>query len=176
MAIRINGVHHFPDGGTWVPEGREQLVGCKPNPSQWAGWGRPSRATLFVGLKVDRPDKGLPKGFKVPVDWLYGIVFRLRTSQVGFDYGSSFLRQKGHYIPPQAKAIGSEQKRRESSVQVILFPAPTENWAVFRRNVRIVATALLDQLGQISIIGEFVKNGVAVEVGSFKWVPPKRKR
>jgi len=130
-------------------------------------------------MEVGRKTAQLRKGFKIPPRWVYGIVFDVRTSQVGREYGSSFIQQKGHYIPPKAIKLGPEPKRRESSMQVVLFPAPSESWADFRRNVRVLATELLDELGQESIIGElwfFMKDGVTVEVGSFKWVPSKRKK
>jgi len=174
MAIRINGVHHFPNGGTWVPEGKPAVVGYRPNSSEWSSWGRPTKGVLFVGLEVGRATGSLRLHDKIPPRWVYGIVFDVRTSQVGKEYGSSFLQQKGHYIPKETIKLGPEPKRRESSMQVILFPAPSESWADFRKHVRVLATELLDELGQESIIGEFMKDGVIVEFGSFAWVPPKR--
>jgi hypothetical protein len=171
-----SGEHHFPNGGKWVPEGKPAVVGFRPNPSDWSSWGRPTKAILFVGLEVGRETGSLKEGDKIPPRWVYGTVFDVRTSQVGKDYGSSFIQQKGHYIPPEAEEPGPEPKRRESSMQVILFPAFSEDWETFRTHVRVLATELLDELGQKSIIGEFMKNGITVEVGSFKWVPSKRKK
>jgi uncharacterized protein YdaT len=56
-------------------------------------------------------------------------------------------------------------------MQVVLFPAPPESWKKFRKNVRDLATTILNLMGQKTIIAEFVHEGVLEEVGQFAWKP-----
>lgn len=165
----------FPDGSEWIPDGESRVVGYKPNPAEWESWGKPSRATLFVGLRVGRSTDEFDKGDRIPERLVYGIVFDVRVGQVGREYGASFIRQKGHYyIPSRSRTLGSESRWREESMQIVLFPTPTETWAKFRENVKEVAEALVNDLGQDSVISEFVKAGRTLEVGKFTWVSKKK--
>lgn len=170
-----NAARTFPDGSMWVPTGNPVIAGARPNPGVWTSWGKPTRATLFVGLTVGRATETFHKGMKIPDRLLYGLVYEVRISQVGTEYGASFVRQKGHYIPPEATRPGPEKRRREDSMQIVLYPAPTEKWATFRRNVSALTDDILDFLGQDSVIVEYVKDGRIVELGQFVWKASRRK-
>lgn len=159
----------FPDGSKFIPSGGPVVVGIHPNPAHWENWGKTEKATLFVGLSVGRPVR-YPSGFEIPEDWLYGVVFRSRTEQVGVEYGGSFVRQIGHYIPRKAKSAGSEARRRETSAQVTLFPAPAESWVKFVRNIEEVVNAVLESLEQESVIVEYTKGGIP-DIGRYVWSP-----
>jgi hypothetical protein len=56
-------------------------------------------------------------------------------------------------------------------MQVILFPAKGERWAAFRRNIKEVVDAILDDLGQKAVIVEWVRDGRIKEAGQYKWKP-----
>jgi hypothetical protein len=156
-------------GGTWVPKGPRVVIGHRPNPVEWRSWGKPSKAVLFVGLTAGRATKYFPKGRKFPPRFIYGAVFATRVDQVGTKYGSSFVRQEGHYIPRYAKKPGEEPRRREKSLQIVLYPAQQESWSLFRRHVKSLANVLARDFGQETIIAEFVKDGVVEEVGEYGW-------
>lgn len=159
----------FPDGSRWIPMGRPAVIGYRPNPIEWESWGKPSKAVLFVGLKAGRKTRLFVKGTKFLPRDMYGAVFAVRVDQVGTKYGSSFVKQQGHYIPRYAKVTGEETKRREESLQIILFPAKNERWGMFRRHVRSLVNTLARDFGQKSIIVEFVKDGVVEEGGQYNW-------
>jgi hypothetical protein len=162
----------FPDGSRWIPCDEPRVVGYTPNPADdWESWGKTTKATLFVGLKVGRATDDFHAGQRIPDRLVYGIVYDVRTEQVGEKYGGSFVRQKGHYIPPKARIAGPETRRREDSMQVILFPAKGEGWAAFRRNIKEVVGAILDDLGQKAVIVEWVRGGRILDAGQYKWRP-----
>lgn len=172
---RVVGIRHFPDGAYWIPTGRPTLTGFRPNPAEWESWGKTTKATLFVGLKTGRRTSLFhAKGIKIPERMVYSLVFGVRTDQVGVQYGSSFIRQMGHYIPPGARSPGQEHRRREPSMQIVVFPAPGESWSAFRRNIREVAEAYIEDLAQQSVIVEFVRDGRVEEIGQYRWVSARR--
>ena len=176
LAVDRDATRVFPDGSRWIPDGPPTVVGYQPNPAEWESWGKPTRATLFVGLRVGRATEEFDKGDKIPERLVYGIVFDVRVAQVGREYGASFVRQKGHYIPSRAGDLSAESRWREESMQVVLYPTPAETWAHFRRNVQGVSEALVDDLGQDSVIADFVKNGRIVEGGKYTWVSRKKRQ
>lgn len=167
------GWRSFPDGSYWIPDEIPSRVGVNPS-SKWKEWGKTTKATLLVGLRVGRRGAGYYVGFKIPNRAVFGIVYTVRVGQVGIEHGASFVQQKGHYIPPDALAAGPERKRREESVQVILYPAPSESWARFKANVEELVGAILDDLGQKSVIAEFTRSGVP-RVGIYEWVAKRRR-
>lgn len=169
------GYRTFPNGGVWVPsESTPSLVGANP-PKDWDSWGKTTKATLFVGLHVGHEGTGWPIGHRIPDRMIYGTVYDIRIGQVGTKHGASFVQQKGHYIPPEATEPGPEEAIREPSMQVVIFPAAskdfTEPWDVFKRNIKELATAFLDEMGQKSVIIEFVKDGIIEDLGQYEWTP-----
>jgi hypothetical protein len=176
LGVRPVGVYRFPDGSGWVPDEKPAVVGFRPNPGDWEGWGKTSKATIFVGLKSGRKTRFLPEiGTRLPERVVYSLAFGVRTDQVGTSYGGSFIKQKGHYIPPTAMSPGPERKRREDSIQVVVFPAPDEPWRQFKKNIFELGDAYLDDLAQESVIVEFVKDGRVEEIGKYSWISRKRR-
>lgn len=168
VAVLPNRGSLFPDGSRFIPVGRPKLAGARPN-SSWESWGKTTKATILVGLRAGRTAAGYKKGQKIPERRVYRLVFGVRTDQVGREYGASFVSQLGHYIPEKARKIGTEPKRREPSMQVIVFPGVGENWRTFKRNIRELANEILDWLAQESVIIEYVKDGRIDEVGKLVW-------
>lgn len=158
----------YPDGSRFIPVGRPTLAGARPN-SAWESWGKTTKATILVGLKAGRAGGGFKKGQKIEPRRIYRLVFGVRTDQVGREYGASFVSQRGHYIPEKARKIGTETKRREPSMQVIVFPGQGESWGRFKRNIRELADEILNWLAQESVIIEYVRNGRIEEVGKLVW-------
>jgi len=174
VAVLPNRGKLYRDGSRFIPTGKPTMVGARPNPTKWQSWGRTTKASILVGLKAGRNARGFRKGDAIPERLIYRMVFGIRTEQVGREYGASFVRQRGHYIPEKARRIGAEPTRREPSVQVIVFPGEHEKWTAFRRHIRFLANEILDWLAQESVIIEYVRNGRIMEVGKLVWKTKKR--
>lgn len=171
------GVVDVGDGMLWVPDGPKMVFGPEPNPRErWESWGKTTRATLFVGLKVERSTEFFDKGRKLAPIAVYGSIFNVRTSQVGVRYGGTFVQAKGHYIPKRARKVGQERRRREDSMQITLFPGKGETWAEFKRNIADVIEVVLDELGQESVIVEFMRDGRVTDLGEYLWTKERKGR
>ena len=161
-----------PQFGKWFPKGKMEVVGhiaiYRENPPDWESWGKPTFARLMVGLYTSDKVTGR-KRVLIQKKRVHHQVFGIRVDQVGRRYGASFVAQAGHYIPDNQELTCDEKKCREPSLQVIVFPADTESWKVFVRNIKSLASELLLELYQDSIITEFTRNGVGDEVGRVSW-------
>jgi len=140
----------FPDGSAFVPSENPVVAGYRLNSSDWESWGKTTRATVLVGLKTGRKTGRFPRvGTVLTERLIYEMTFGVRVYQVGIAYGSSFIRQYGHYIPSGTHSIGPEEKYRERSIQIVVFPAPDESWTLFRKNIRELANRYIEELAQV---------------------------
>jgi hypothetical protein len=165
-------------GKVWVPTEPAELInftGMKFNPAMWSDKWKQNMARLFVGLTAGRDfPPALKKGKEIADDLVFGYVSHIRRKQVGGYYGASFVSQIGHWIDEKYRELEyspEEALVEEKSLQIIIFPAPTEseNLEVFERNIRELAEFLLEVLAQNSIIVEWTTNG-KVTIQSADWV------
>ena len=170
-------VRRFPWGGVWKASDRGIGIGATPNPVEWESWGKGTKANIYVGLKTGRRTTRFPNlGTSLGERLVYSLAFGVRTFQVGMDYGSSFVKQMGHYIDPRTKTLGRESKYREESMMVTVFPSPAEGWEKFRQNIRLLGKAYIEELAQQAVIIEWVKDGRTVELGKLAWTPKVKKK
>jgi len=161
--------HYFANGTVFVPTEEEKVMGWIPNPKEWESWGKPTFVRLFVGLKAGRNTEYFDKGDRILLDTIYGAVWKVRVSQVGKKYGSSFIKQVGHYIDPEKPMPKREKEAREDSMQIIIYPSDMETWEEFQENISELVDEFLEVLAQNSVIVEWTKNGRVVDSGEWVW-------